>query len=46
MTSLTETLGAKSTDCNGQIIGSGYRTIDGSLYLKPYSTISCKVTVK
>ena len=27
------------------IFGSGYRTIDGSLNLKPYSTISCKVTV-
>jgi len=25
--------------------GSGYRTIDGTLNLKPYSTISCNVTV-
>jgi len=25
--------------------GSGYRTIDGSLNLKLYSTISCDVTV-
>jgi len=25
--------------------GSGYRTIDKSLNFKPYSTISCNVTV-
>jgi len=26
-------------------IGSGYRTINGSLNLKPYSTIFCNITV-
>jgi len=28
-----------------RIFDSGYRTIAGSLNLKPYSTISCNVTV-
>jgi len=31
--------------CNTMYHGSGYRTIDASLNLKPYSTISCNVTV-
>jgi len=48
MTGSTEALlCTKPSDCKDYSIyrGSGYRTIDGSLNLKPYSTISCNMIV-
>jgi len=43
--SLNKANGVSSPACECKHEGSGYRTIDRSLNLKPYSNIFCNVTV-